>query len=116
MLLNDDSAKDMVVIQTLNESGDQSIVENFNEIIKNSPLNANDIMALHKSKVLPIEEENAIEAARAEEEDAYQQEVINFLNVVNEKESEVDIHQISQDLRDLKDAQSVDRLSSFRAH
>ena len=33
-----------------------------------------------------------------------------------EKESEVDIHQISQDLRDLKDAQSVDRLSSFRAH
>ena len=113
MLLNDDSAKDMVVIQTLNESGDQSIVENFNEIIKNSPLNANDIMALHKSKVLPIAEENA---ARAEEEDAYQQEVINFLNVVNEKESEVDIHQISQDLRDLKDAQSVDRLSSFRAH
>ena len=69
MLLNDDSAKDMVVIQTLNESGDQLNTENYS--LGPHGINVNDIMALNKSKVLPIEEEDAIEAARAEEEDAY---------------------------------------------
>ena len=71
MLLNDDSAKDMVVIQTLNESGDQSIVENYDQVMRSSGLNVNDYMTLTRSKVLPIAEEDANEAARAEEEDAY---------------------------------------------
>ena len=71
MLLNDDSAKDMVVIQTLNESGDQSIIENYDQLMKSGGLTVNDYMAIHKSKVQPIAEEDAIEAARAEEEDAY---------------------------------------------
>ena len=103
----------MVVIQTLNESVDQSLVENYDQVIKNG---GNDYMALNKSKVLPIAEEDVNEAAYVGDDDTYQQDVIDFLNIVNEKESEVDMHRISQDLRELKDAQSADRLSSFRAH
>ena len=40
--------------------------------MKSGGLTVNDYMAIHKSKVQPIAEEDAIEAARAEEEDAYQ--------------------------------------------
>ena len=39
--------------------------------MKSSGLNVNDYISLTKSKVLPIAEEDANEAARAEEEDAY---------------------------------------------
>ena len=56
------------MIQTLNESVDQSLVENYDQVIKNG---GNDYMALNKSKVLPIAEEDVNEAAYVGDDDTY---------------------------------------------